>query len=322
MNLTNLTRTPSASRCRMASFVFIIVMILLMSGPGASLWMTPKPAVEAVDFQSRVVYRSEREPHYAAWTSFFPGEDGKWYIGCEEVSLPGTPLPQSSPEAIFGMGLPNGYDKSQYLMEAVLLESTDDLQTWKVISREPYRHHHTVAQFATAKTSNGRFLRFNWACYDLDPRTKTNEILRVSSDNGRTWEPAAPFLPDRFAYYPHRLRTLRDGTLVLCLPMAPRWGAAGITHPDGDQPQREQRYEDVAVFQLRRGGSWAGPLPILDGQNVSETDFVELPDGHLLFFNSSDWPNRGGSSFTATANDLFPARWRTCGAARFPKRPA
>jgi hypothetical protein len=278
----------------MASFVFIILMLLLMSGPGTSLLMTPKPAVEAVDFQSRVVYRSEREPHYAAWASFFPGEDWKWYIGCEEVSLPGTPLPQASPEAIFGMGLPNGYDKSQFLMEAVLLESTDDLRTWKVISREPYRHHHTVAQFATAKTRNGRFLRFNWACYDLDPRTKTNDILRVSSDNGRTWEPAAPFLPDRFAYYPHRLRTLRDGTLVLCLPIAPRWG------PDQESPVRTARKLNVnndmrmsLFFSFDEGTSWAGPLPILDGQNVPETDFVELPDGHLLFFNSSDWPKPG-----------------------------
>src|SRR5262249_39160002 len=148
---------------------------------------------------------------------------GQWYIGCEEVSLPESPLPQASPEQWYGMSLPIGFDKSQYRMEAVLLESTDDMKTWKGISREQYRHHHAVHQFATARTHDGRFLRFNWACYELDPKTKTNDILRISADNGRTWQPTHPFATDRFAYYPHRMRTLRDGTLVLCMPMGPRW---------------------------------------------------------------------------------------------------
>jgi hypothetical protein len=125
---------------------------------------TAAEPVAAIDFESRLVYRSEREPHYAAWTSFFPGENGTWYIGCEVVSLPDPPLPQASPEAVYGMALPVGYDKSQYLMEAVLLESTDDMRTWRVISREPYRHHLSVHQFGTARTRDGRFLRFNWAC--------------------------------------------------------------------------------------------------------------------------------------------------------------
>src|SRR5947207_772285 len=87
-----------------------------------------EPAVEAIDFTSQAIYRPSREPHYAAWVSFFPGENGKWYLGCEEVSLPDEPLPQSSPESWHGMALPMGYDKSQYLMEAVLLQSTDHLK--------------------------------------------------------------------------------------------------------------------------------------------------------------------------------------------------
>jgi len=108
-----------------------------------------EPPVEAVDFSSQVVFRSKRPPGYAAWVSFFPGENGQWYIGCEEVSLPEEPLPQTSPEQWYGMGLPSGYDKSQYLMEAVLLESTDEIKTWHLISHEPYRHQHIVGQFAT-----------------------------------------------------------------------------------------------------------------------------------------------------------------------------
>ncbi len=253
-----------------------------------------EPAVEAVDFNSRIVYRPKSQPGYASWVSFFPGEKGQWYIGCEEVSLPEQPLKQVSPQRWYEMGLPAGYDKSQYLMEAVLLESTDNMKTWKVISREPYRHQHSVHQFASARTKDGRFLRFNWAAYSLDTTVKTNEILHVSEDNGKTWKPAKPFCLDRFAYFPHRLRTLSDGTLVLCLPYEPRWGKGT------DRPTRTAKRLDTnnemkmsLFFSFDQGRSWQGPLPIFGGQNVSETDFVELPDGNLLFFNNSIFAKPG-----------------------------
>jgi hypothetical protein len=256
--------------------------------------LAAQPSVEAIDFHSQVVYRAAGPPHYAAWVSFFPGSEGRWYIGCEEVTRPAKPLPQATPEHWFGMGLPAGYDKSQYRLEAVLLESTDQMRSWQVISREPYRHQHSVHQFASARTGDGRFLRFNWACYALDPDTRTNDILRVSADNGRSWQKTPPFLPERFAYYPHRLRTLRDGTLVLCLPIAPRWG------PDADRPLRtgmqlntNNEMRMSLCFSFDSGRTWQGPLPILDGQNVSETDFVELADGNLLVVNNSIFARPG-----------------------------
>lgn len=274
---------------------------------GGGVLTAAEPAVQAVDFRSQVVFRSKRPPGYAAWVSFFPGEHGQWYIGCEEVSRPKQPLPQTSRLAWYGMGLPVGYDKSQYLMEAVLLESTDDLKTWKVISREAYRHQHSVHQFGSARTKDGRFLRFNWACYSLDPTVKTNEILRVSSDNGKTWKRVPPFLTDRFAYYPHRLRTLRDGTLVLCLPIAPRWGK------DADRPVRTAMRLDAnnemkmtLFFSFDQGRSWQGPLPIFDGVIVSETDFVELPDGNLLFFNNRIFAKPGRQFVYRDGNRFIP----------------
>jgi hypothetical protein len=77
-----------------------------------------QPAVEAVDFHSQKIYQPSKTPHYAAWVSFFPGHDGRWYLGCEEVSLPDEALPQTSPQKWHEMALPVGYDKSQHLMEA------------------------------------------------------------------------------------------------------------------------------------------------------------------------------------------------------------
>src|SRR5262249_3785029 len=81
-----------------------------------------EPAVQAVDFESRKVYQSMQRPSYTSWVSFFPGENGQWYITCEEVTRPDRPLPRSSRQQWFEMSLPNGYDKSSYQMEMVMLE--------------------------------------------------------------------------------------------------------------------------------------------------------------------------------------------------------
>ena len=150
--------------------------------------MSPQPPVRATAFESRQVYRSHQRPGYTSWISFFPGERGRWYLTCEEVTRPEKPLPQCAPQQWYSMGLPAGYDKSQYLMEAVILESADDMRTWKVISRQPFRHHHTVGQFGTTRTPDGRFLRFAWSCYSLDDSVTPCEILYVSDDDGRTWQ--------------------------------------------------------------------------------------------------------------------------------------
>ncbi len=51
-----------------------------------------------------------------------------------------------------------------------------------------------------------------------------------------------------------------------------------------DMPNEMQM---TLFFSHDQGKTWDGPLPIFGGQNVSETDFVELPNGHLLCFNNS-----------------------------------
>ena len=243
-------------------------------------------AVLAVDFQSKRIYQSRQHPSYTSWVSFFRGEHGQWYIGCEEVTTPDEPQPRASKQWVYGMGLPRGYDKAKYLMELVLLQSDDNLKTWKPISREPVRA--SGGSFAQARTPDGKFLRFVWACYSLDPSVKPSEIYYQSSDDGKTWKKMPPFVSEHFVWYPHRLRTLRDGTLVLCAPCSFRWG-------DGtDYPVRTALKLDAVsdmqmtlFFSHNQGKTWAGPLQILSGQMVSETDFVELPDGNLLFLNNS-----------------------------------
>jgi hypothetical protein len=278
------------------------------------------PAVRAVEFESRKVYQSKQRPSYTSWVSFFPGEKGQWYLTCEEVTRPEKPLPQCTRQQWYEMSLPVGYDKSQYRMEMVLLESKDNLKTWQVISREPCRFHHSAGSFGQARTRDGRFLRFVWSCYSLDPAIKPNEIFYESADNGKTWKKMPPFHDPHFASYPHRLRTLRDGTLVLAVPLAPKWGQ-GTDHPVRAAMRLDTSNEMpmTLFFSHDQGKTWTGPLPIFAGQTVSETDFVELPSGDLLCINNSIFANPGRQIVYRAGNRFTPGPLERVRAGRVPE---
>ena len=118
------------------------------------------------------------------------------------------------------MSLPRGYDSSKYLKEHVLLKSDDRLEHWNVVARSK-SDASGLGDFSQARTKNGNLLRFVWACYSTDRSVKTSDIYYRSDDEGKTWEKMPTFVSDRFAWYPHRLRALRDGTLVLAAPQRP-----------------------------------------------------------------------------------------------------
>jgi hypothetical protein len=251
-----------------------------------------EPVVRATNFQSTKVYQSKQRPSHTSWVSLFPAESGKWYLSCQEVTSTDPPQQRASKQHVYEMSLPRGYDSSKYLKELVLLKSDNALQHWNVISRTPTQTD--GGAFAQASTPSGALLRFVWACYSTDPKVKPNEIYYRSNDAGKTWNKMPPFVSDRFAWYPHRLRTLRDGTLVLAAARAAKWGA------DSDYPIRAAMNLDtvsdmemMAFFSHDEGRSWSNSLPIFSGQTVSETDFVELPDGNLLFINNSIFANPG-----------------------------
>ena len=269
--------------------------------------MVRSRAVVATDFGSRVAYHSKQTPGYTSWVSFFPGERGQWYLACEEVTRPEKPLPKISRERWYEMAMPVGYDKSQYLMEAVILESNDGMRTWWEVSREAYHYHHAIFQFATARTRDGRFLRFVSAWHSLDEPFRPNEIFYESRDNGKTWHKMPPFHHDHFFSYAHRLRTLRDGTLVLALPLSPAFGRGT------DRPVRTAQNLDAINemsmtlwFSYDGGRRWSGPLPIYGGQVVSETDFVELADGNLMCINNSIFANPGRQIIYREGNRWTP----------------
>lgn len=262
----------------------------------------------ATDFNSSVVYRSSREPGYAAWVSFFPGTDNTWYIGCEEVSKVDPPRAGATPEQRYAFVLPKGYDKSHHQMEMVLLESSDDLSTWQVVSRTAARFQHSAGQFGQAAVGANRFVRFVWQSYSLES-DNPGAILRISDDRGKTWRTKTVHDP-RFASYPHRLRTLSDGTLVLALPFAPRFS---VERPRGASLLNADSETRMTFVTSTDGGeTWSQPVPVYGGRPVSETDFVELPSGDLLFVNGTIFQDPGRQIVYRTAYGWIPGPYERC----------
>jgi hypothetical protein len=242
--------------------------------------------------------------------SFFPGSDGTWYLTCEEVTRPEKPNPRMTREQYYAFGLPSGYDKGPYKMELVLLESHDEMKTWNVISRQEVRYQHSAGSFGQARTGDGRFLRFLWETYSLQPNADPGQIFNISSDGGQTWIKQPPFHDKRFCSYPHRLRTLRDGTLVLALPMFPAWG------PATSFPMRTCTNTNAVtsggmnlVFSHDGGATWSAPMPIYAGRSVTETDFAELPSGDLLCINNSMFADPGRQMVYRTKRGFFPGQY-------------
>ena len=248
-----------------------------------------KEIARAKDFTVTDVYHPDREPGYAAWIGFFPGKNGAWYISFEETSKPPNPLPRMTDDEWYSYSYPAGYDKSPYLMEMAIAESRDGLRTWEVISRTPCRYHHSPESYAQMRTADGRFLRFVSEYARLGDDVHPGQVCYRSQDQGKTWVRQPPLHDRRVFSKPQRVKILRDGTMVLAIALFPVYGPdlpRACTYLSGKAPHRIRM---CVCWSRDVGRTWSAFVPIFDGQNVTETDFVELASGDLLFINSSLW---------------------------------
>jgi hypothetical protein len=205
------------------------------------------------------------------------------------------------------MGLPDGYDKSMLQIDVVLLESKDHCASWSVISRWPLHFQHSAGAFGAVQTRDGRFLRTVWSCYGLDGSAHPGEILYESRDGGKSWQKLPAMLDARFAAYPHRMKQLRDSTIVLAVPYHEMWGRdATLPLRTSSRIEAENEMQMSLFFTQDEGRGWQGPTLIFAGKNVSETDFVELPSGDLLVFLNSIFPTPGRQYVYRTRQGWVP----------------
>src|SRR5205823_5646990 len=72
-------------------------------------------------------------------------------------------------------------------------------------------------------------------------------------------------------------------------------------------------------FSFDQGRAWSGPLPVFGGQNVSETDFVELPSGDLLLVNNSIFAHPGRQIVFRNGSRFTPGPLQHARAGRVPE---
>ncbi len=268
-----------------------------------------EPAVRAVDFESREIYRSEEHPSYTCWAQLFPGERGQWYLAFDERTRSEEPLAKPTRQWWYEMGQPAGYESSQYRCWVVVLESTDSMGSWQMVARTESASpgDPVTSRKPMARTKDEGFLAGCWASYAYDPavKAKANEVLYQSSDNCHTWKKLPPLHDPHFISYPYHVRALHDGVLVLICPLSPPWGP-GTSRPTRISVNLDavNEMQMALFFSHDQGRTWQGPLPIFPGQTVSETDFVELPSGNLLFFNNSIFATPG-RQFVYRHGDTF-----------------
>jgi hypothetical protein len=160
-----------------------------------------------------------------------------------------------------------------------LLQSGDPGLAWRARADWPLDGAPAEAH-AACMTRDGRVLRMLRPDSARPRGAHGGEPLFVSSDSGRTWHQGPPLLPARFALYPHRVRQLRDGTIV----MAAAYGEAG----GESRPGAEQRRIPALFFSYDEAKTWQGPVGVLAGRDECPMDFVEVTPGVLLVFTSGN----------------------------------
>lgn len=256
--------------------------------------MLNEAVARAVEFESQKIYQSEQHPAYTAWVKFFAGPDGAWFLSFVEKLKTGKRAVMPSPEYIYGMGLPVGYIAGgKYDTEIVTLRSDDKCRSWQEISRARYSDGGISTPMPLSWIGGSSFLGGTYP-YSTDPADKQNETVFRSDDWGMTWEILPALASDKSAVYPYQMRRLRDDTLVWMVHISHPWGKGTDFPTRTCKNLNAINHGQMCLYYSHdNAATWEGPVTIYCGDGVSETDFVELPDGDLLFINNSIFARPG-----------------------------
>ena len=247
----------------------------------------------AVGFEERWAYYPRERSGYTAWVSLFHFGNGELGLAVNEIRRGRNPHFQP-PTIEFVEAMSEPYRVAPDLLpgcnrdllsEYVSLRSADGGKTWEETGRcSAATRHYWYTGFP-----DGRLVRVigtQHYRYEVGAERLCN-VIEESRDGGNTWQEIARIAQGKF-FYVHKWKKLSSGTIVAVGPVMPSFGLGG------DRAARHTRMpghvlpDQTAFFASDDGGhSWSGPHYILPGIEAWEPDFVELPDGGLLFVNST-----------------------------------
>jgi len=219
------------------------------------------------------VYGAKERLGYACWPVLWPGVEGDIYLAFAEKRRAPNPTWEPVPLDFWeAMDLPLNYHVSfcngarDTITELVVLRNCDNGDTWVATGRSPSR---VINAFAWAGLSDGRMIRARSDDYvafksDVPPRLSAE----TSADGGATWKLASVVL-EGYQTYSHRLKRLRDDSLVLVEPYFAVFGPgrARVSRHTVRPYVRQQLEMTVGVFlSTDEGQSWSGPF-ILSSSN-------------------------------------------------------
>ena len=261
------------------------LLILLVTVANAHAATAPR--AEAVEFSEKVIFRSHENPGFAAWVQLWrepKGDLGVKFLqrrkprDNERVTAP-PPLDLHRWEAV---ALPLNYDFNDLVSETVYMRSSDAGATWAETHRGTETELNRGADsgcMSPITLPDGRMLSLSWGMPGC---------LRESTDGAVTWRRVHDLMDPRFYdVAPFTIRLLRDNkTLVIFCPYAKAWGPGkvipGRLH---SRPGTRTAWQSALFFSDDFGKTLTGPVPIYPNVPCTETDFVELPSGDLLFIH-------------------------------------
>lgn len=238
-------------------------------------------------FEQHQVYSPAQHPGFVAWASAFTYGDGSIGLSFDERFQQHNPSYKPSKlEYAEAACVPVSYCSVE--------TGSDDQQAFRVYMRsydgknftETGRCPRSEGALCNIGFPDGRIVG-----YDV-PRTNesgtgwSNFILvRESTDGGNTWKEIRKLFQGS-APYVWRVRRLRDGTVVLLTSFyGTPWGPGQRRTTRNTHFPYETYFSKTQTFFVttKDGYHYSAPNYILPGIGAHEYDFVELPDGKLLF---------------------------------------
>lgn len=277
------------SRLRAAMIVATAMLCLLPpSHARAAESSAEQPRATAADFEEKIVWRSPEKPGFAAWVQLWP-EQKPGELGLKFITRHKPPAgekfdpPPLDVHFYEGLSLPANYDFTPLKTEVVLMKSADVAKTWQETGRTTEAELNQTADsgmLSPWRMPDGRLLGVSWGMPGF---------VRQSRDDGITWTNIRELMDPRyFDVAPFICRLLKDNkTLVVFCPYTHSWGPDKVL-PGRlySQPGQRATWTAALIFSDDFGKTSSNPVPIYPGVPVTESEFVELPSGDLLFIHA------------------------------------
>ncbi|MBQ6382019.1 MAG: hypothetical protein IJJ42_00275 [Clostridia bacterium] len=238
-------------------------------------------------FRAAPVYVPSARPGCTAWVTVFTRPDGDIGLSFDETLRERNPAFQKTRlEMAEAACVPVSYGSVEC--------GTEDLTVYRVFMRSSDGLHFTEtgrclrarSAYCCAALPDGRLIGFDVPRRNDDGTAWADWLrVQVSEDGGSTWTGERRLLQGNVPYM-WRVRTLRDGTILLLLSLqGSPWGAGRERSTRHTAlPGETQLNRIQACFMTTRDGvHFSGPHYILPGIGAHEYDVCEPEDGCLLF---------------------------------------